>query len=457
MMSDTRLFRRTDPDFPVTKAAQQRLVDAGRVEGESPLRFAKAIDTAMTPACSQAGLPPKSPLPVPEGPSIPLGETDCGTLHLDLNRLLAGRCLIQGSSGAGKSMLLRHLIEEAHDYITVFIVDPEGEFGNLATHIGAATIRASEIAGDGLTAAALRARQHRLPLHLDLSDLEPDVRIQKAAAFFAGLLASPREDWSNTVLVAIDEAHLLAPHIAASARDAETRRLGVATLTDLCARGRKRGICPVIATQRLAKLAASVVSELHNVLLGLNIFDRDVARAADLLGFGADKAAKLRDLRPGEFFGLGPALCPRPTLVRVAPTVTTHVGATPELVGSADLTPEQAHGLLDLDSLRETGRIQAPTLSGRGGTRALDSFLLDQHAETAARIIGALRAISPNATTAADLSRHLGLGIEAVHGALDLVGSAGAVDTMPRGDARIARLSARLRLRGADTTVVGLA
>lgn len=72
-------------------------------------------------------------------------------------------------------------------------------------------------------------------------------------------------------------------------------------------------------------------------------------------------------------------------------------------------------------------------------------------------MIAALRAISPNATTAMDLARHLTLDIEAVHGALDLLASAGAVDTMPRGDARIARLSARLRLRCADSNVVGLA
>ena len=38
-----------------------------------------------------------------------------------------------------------------------------------------------------------------------------------------------------------------------------------------------------LSLQRLAKLATSVVSELHNVLLGLNIFDRDVTRAGDLL------------------------------------------------------------------------------------------------------------------------------------------------------------------------------
>jgi len=461
MMSETRLFRRDDHDFPTTKATQQRLIDAGRVEGEGPNRLPVHLHSPNGMAGSRglvSRLPsPQSGTPIlPDGPSIPLGETDRGTLHLDLNRLLAGRCLIQGSSGAGKSATLRHLIEEAHDYLTVFIVDPEGEFANLAAHIGASSIRASEIAADGLTAAALRARHHRLPLHLDLTDLEPDVRIQKAAAFFAGLLASPQADWANTVLVAVDEAHLLAPHMAASARDAETRRLGVATLTDLCARGRKRGISPVIATQRLAKLATSVQSELHNVLLGLNIFDRDVARAGDLLGFGGERANALRELKPGEFFALGPALCSQPTLVRIAPTVTKHVGATPDLVASADMSLDEARSLLDLDSLREIRGQPANSLN-KGGIRALDTFLLDPNASVAARITHALRAISPNATTATDLAGHLCLDQATIHAALDLLASAGAIDTIPRGDTRIARLSARLRLRGTDANVVGLA
>jgi len=456
MMDDARLFRRTDPDFPITRAVQQRLVAAGRVEGEGPLAVRAAAASAGTRQAEQATMPGPA-LPEPDGPSIPLGETGRGTLHLDLNRLLAGRCLIQGSSGAGKSMTLRHLVEEAHDYLTTMLIDPEGEFEGLAKHIGAATIRASEIASDGLTAAASRARHHRLPLHLDLTDLEPDQRINKASAFFAGLLASPREDWKNTVLVAVDEAHLLAPHLAASARDAETRRLGVATMTDLCSRGRKRGICPVIATQRLAKLASSVVSELHNMLIGLNVYDRDVARATDLLGFGSDQAAALRDLRPGAFYAFGPALCRRPTLVQVAPAVTRHAGVTPDLVASADVTPDEARSLLGLDALRDIGRGSQPALPARAGLRALDNFLLEPHAADAARVAAALRAVSPNATTAADLSRHLGADMDAVHGALDLLAAAGAVDTMPRGEARIARLSARLRLRASDTNVVGLA
>ena len=459
MTTETRMFRRTDSDFPTTPGARQRLIEAGRVEGEGPL--ARQTHAAMPPTRPAEHAPDRAAsaavVPVPAGPCVPLGETDGGTLHLDLNRLLAGRCLIQGSSGAGKSATLRHLIEEAHDYLTTMIVDPEGEFANLAAHIGAATIRASEIPADGLTAAALRARHHRLPVHLDLTDLEPDNRIGKAAAFFASLLGSPREDWAHTVLVAVDEAHLLAPHVAGSARDAETRRHGVAVLVDLCARGRKRGIAPVIATQRLAKLAPSVISELQNMLLGLNVSDRDVARAAGLLGFGSDRAAGLRELPPGAFYAVGPALCPRPTLVRVAMPVTTHVGATPELLASADVTADEAHTLLGLDALREVSRANTAPLPARAGIRALDEFLLDQRAGDAARIVTALRKITPNATTAQELAQHLAVDSEAIHGALDLLAASGAVDTMPRDETRIARLSARVRLRVSDTPVVGLA
>lgn len=424
------------------------LLDRLRLVGAAPAAIAKPEATVadIDEAAAVGG----------EGCRVPLGQAGGRDVMLDLNALLAGRLLIQGSSGAGKSHALRKIIEEAFDFVTVMIVDPEGEFANLAAHIGATTIRAVELAPDGLTAAAARGRQHRLPLHIDLTDLDPEQRIAKAAAFFAGLVGSPKEHWTNTVLVCVDEAHLLAPHLAASARDAETRRLGVATLTDMCARGRKRGIGTVLATQRLAKLATSVVSELHNALIGLNVFDRDVTRAADLLGFGKEDADRLRKLHAGEFFAIGPALCRVPALVKVDPSITPHIGSTPALVSSADVSADESRALLDLEKLRDVGGQRGAVVAMRG-TRSLDSFLLDPAAPAAVRIIDALRAIAPNATTAADLARRLGLEGEAIDGGLDLLSALGAVDTMPRGDGRIARLAARLRLRAADVPVVGLA
>ena len=56
---------------------------------------------------------------MPEGPSIPLGETDRGTLRLDFNPLLGGRCLIQESSSGGMRGTLRHLSERAHDNLPI--------------------------------------------------------------------------------------------------------------------------------------------------------------------------------------------------------------------------------------------------------------------------------------------------------------------------------------------------
>jgi len=363
--------------------------------------------------------------------------------------------LLQGGSGAGKSRTMRRIVEEAFDYVQTMIVDPEGEFGNLAAHIGATTLKAAEIAADGLTAAAMRARHHRIALHLDLTDLDPEQRIIKASAFFAGLVGAPREDWKHTVLVAIDEGHLLAPHLAGSARDAETRRLGVATLTDLCARGRKRGIAPIIATQRLAKLSSSVVSELQNFLIGINVFDRDITRAADILGFTRTEAEKLRTLHPGEFYALGPALSRTPVLARIDDTITEHLGATPELHGAADLDSDEARRLLDLDHLREAPTTRDDTLKLRG-SRALDAFLLDDAGPTATAICLALKRIAPNATTAVELTRHLGVSREAVDQALDVLAALSAVDTMPRGEDRMARLHARLRARVSDVPVVSL-
>lgn len=123
MMSDTRLFHRSDPDFPTTRAVQQRLIDSGRLAGEgslarslTPSRSAAAKPSRTAPSPTAQGSPG---LPVPDGPSISLGQMDRGTLHLDVNRLLAGRCLIQESSSVGKCATLRHLIEGAHDYLTL--------------------------------------------------------------------------------------------------------------------------------------------------------------------------------------------------------------------------------------------------------------------------------------------------------------------------------------------------
>jgi hypothetical protein len=121
----------------------------------------------------------------------------------------------------------------------------------------------------------------------------------------------------------IDESHLLAPesgHGSSVALDA---------FKDLMARGRKRGLCPVLATQRLGKLSKSVASEAQNLIIGGTTIDVDRERASE--AFGVSKAGKpaffqhLRHFDPGEFFAMGPALPTRdPYRFKSGGVMTSH-------------------------------------------------------------------------------------------------------------------------------------
>src|SRR3546814_5489555 len=87
-------------------------------------------------------------------------------------------------------------------------------------------------------------------------------------------------------------------------------------------RGSKRGNEGVIDTQRLDKRDKNVADEGYNFLMGRTFLDIDMARAADLLGMERRQAEAIRDLEPGHFLGLGPAISRRPLSVRIGSTQT---------------------------------------------------------------------------------------------------------------------------------------
>ena len=103
-------------------------------------------------------------------------------------------------------------------------------------------------------------------------------------------------------------------------------------MVNLMCRGRKRGLCGIIATQRLAKLAKNVAAECANFLMGRTLLDIDMTRAADLLGMEKKKAEIFRDLTPGRFIGLGSAIARRPIEISIGTVETSGRGGTPTLV-----------------------------------------------------------------------------------------------------------------------------
>lgn len=228
-------------------------------------------------------------------------------LSMSLSRLLETRALVQASSGGGKSWLLRRLIEQCWGKTHIVIIDPEGEFVTLAEKFeiivagqGGDVPLSVESAGQ-LAAAIMK---EGASIVCDISEMSMDDRHEWVRNFIAGLVGLPQDLWHKT-LVFIDEAHLFAPERG----QGESPALGA--ICDLVSRGRKRGLCPVLATQRLGKLNKNVAAELLNLIIGSTIIDVDRERALGAMAVSRkDKDAffaHLRSFKPGEFFALGPA------------------------------------------------------------------------------------------------------------------------------------------------------
>ncbi|MBP2291017.1 helicase HerA domain-containing protein [Azospirillum rugosum] len=264
-------------------------------------------------------------------------------LQLDLVELMSTRLLIQGASGAGKTWTLRRTLEQSARMVQQIVVDIEGDFASLSKHFGHAVVGVDEARRIGGAELAHHIREHRYSAVLDLSGADRDEQAYIAADFMEGLVSAPQATWETAALVAVDEAHTIAPERSSGAGD--DRKASTGALVDLAARGRKRGLCLVAGTQRVAKLHKNVVAEMGNVLIGRTVIDVDVSRAAGLLGVSAAQAAKLRQLKAGDFFAVGTALASRPTLFRVGEVTSEH-RSTPPLSGPSSLDAAEVTAML---------------------------------------------------------------------------------------------------------------
>ena len=261
---------------------------------------------------------------------IPIGSTQPAltkqrNVAFDLDTLLVTRLLITANSGAGKSYLLRKLMEELFGHVQVICIDPEGEFATLREKYGFVLVGPG-----GETPADIRSAEmvaHKL-LELrasavcDLYEMKPvSNRHEWVRRFLDALVDAPKKLW-HPLIVIVDEAHQFAPEAKAGKSVAHDAMSGLAT------KGRKRGFCAIFATQRLAKLDKDVSSELLNRLVGGTFEDVDVKRALDLLSVASedqrDFKLKLRTMEPGWFYAFGRAVSKERLLFKVGSVVTSH-------------------------------------------------------------------------------------------------------------------------------------
>ena len=277
-----------------------------------------------------------------------LGMAEGVDVELNLERLIQSRLFVQAAPGGGKSYVLRRVLEQTHSRIQQIVIDPEGELVTLAEQFDYLVLAADSeetplrTAAAGELARTLWKSGHSVVLCLESMEVE---RMQEfVGAFLSGLMTTRKEDWTPLLLV-IDEGQLFAPQQDKS----ESKK----PMLDVAARGRKRGICPVVATQRVSQIHKGVVAHMQNYLIGLTTLDTDVERAADLLGIKPARAGEiLRGHEPGEFLAYGPALGFDLKTVKIG-TVQTQHGVLGQLGGMTRKRLQKREKVLD--KVRELG------------------------------------------------------------------------------------------------------
>lgn len=257
-------------------------------------------------------------------PVVHLGkELGGAALDLDLDTLLRGRLLVTASSGAGKTGTLLKFCEVNAGKVQIIVIDPEGEFAVLRQKYPFV------LAGpEGETPALVRTSgllAHRMleigaSAILDIYELPMTQKHEFVRDFLNAMIAAPKSLW-HPVVVIVDEAHMFAPE------KGQGESVALNAMADLASRGRKRGFCAVLATQRLAKLQKNVAAECQNVLVGRTT-QVDQSRAADVLNISG-KAARdafareIGRMPTGDFFAYGMAFHrEQPTRFTVNPAET---------------------------------------------------------------------------------------------------------------------------------------
>lgn len=239
-------------------------------------------------------------------------------LSVDLVKLLSTRLLVQANSGGGKSWLLRKLLEETHGKVQQIVLDIEGDFSSLREKYDFILAgKGGDIPADPKSAELLARKilELKSDLIVDLYELKQPERIRFVRLFLDSMINAPKSLWGPCLIV-LDEAHIFAPEKGSSE--------AMSAVIDMATRGRKRGFCLVMATQRLSKLHKDAAAEMNNKLIGRTGLDIDVKRASDELGMTGKDAYQLRRLDAGDFFAYGPAISNTMELVHVGEVETRH-------------------------------------------------------------------------------------------------------------------------------------
>lgn len=211
-------------------------------------------------------------------------------------------------SGSGKSWLLGLLAEQLCERTPIVVIDREGEFASLRKRHDLLLVgEDGELPCNPVNAKTLARRIVELGISavISLDQLHYRDRPLYVKHLLNGFIDLPKRLWPSSsdkhLVVFVDEAHQFCP-------EGKTLASSDAVI-NLMDAGRKRGICGILATQRLSKLSKHAAAECANIFIG-RTSPIDQARAVDLLGLPPKERHALSQLPDGHWKASGQALPP---------------------------------------------------------------------------------------------------------------------------------------------------
>lgn len=255
---------------------------------------------------------------------IVIGKSDGKNVSIDRKLLMSTRLLITSDSGGGKTHLLKRLIEQSFGDVGIIVIDPEGEFAPLRTKFDFFLVgKGGDTPADIRTAekVARTLLSGRASAVCDIYEMPASERHVWVQRFLDALLDAPKE-LRHPYFVIVDEAHMFCPEHGKGESVAADAMRGLAT------RGRKRMLCGIYATQRLASLSKDLTGMCLNRLVGPTFETINQKRGADELGIPKPEQAEffksVKMLEPGNFYALGRAITKEIELVHIGAIETPH-------------------------------------------------------------------------------------------------------------------------------------
>lgn len=246
--------------------------------------------------------------------SLFLGESKYGHIAINKEYLNDVRTLIVGQPGSGKSYLTRTYIEELLEKeILVFVLDPEGEWVTLKSKYDLILLGKNkskdycdiEINEENFEQVIEGCLTKKCSAIINLSEWSEDEDKQKLVTILNTYLIDKAPGHLRQLTnIIYEEASIFAKKNDNSAANQKCK----ASLKEVAAQGRKRGISSTFITQRITFLSPDIISQCNTYLFGLVEGISDVERTAQILGIKPKNYGIIKELNK-EFIAHGKYFC----------------------------------------------------------------------------------------------------------------------------------------------------